>query len=86
MYKDYRETVNRRSKPKPCILANLEIPARTYVRKKENMIFQSSFTDPHVVPDLNASLSSVEHEDVLKNTGNQTTLEPIDCHYMDKNH
>ncbi len=50
--------------------------------KKEIMIIQSSFSVPHVVPNLYASLSSVEHEDILRNTGNQTTLEPIDCYYM----
>ncbi len=44
------------------------------------MTILSSFTHPHVVPNLYAFLSSVEHKDNLRNVGNQTVDVAIDFH------
>ncbi len=44
------------------------------------MTILSSFTHPHVVPNLYAFLSSVEHKDNLMNVGNQTVDVAIDFH------
>ncbi len=37
----------------------------------------SSFTHPHILPNLCEFLSYVEHEDILKNAGNETVLSPL---------